>query len=90
MQPFRLKFFIRIASEYNLLFSSVWFIIEAGIQKEAVMGSKATVTYYHHSGFTVEIGETLMVFDYWRGEKAELPPDKQLTIEKLKAFEKEG
>ena len=30
---------------------------------------------------------TLVVFDYWRGEKAELPPDKQLTVEKLKAFE---
>ena len=45
------------------------------------------ITHYYHSGFSVASEHTLVVFDYWRGEKAELPPDKQLTIEKLKAFE---
>ena len=48
-------------------------------QKEAAMGSKATVTYYHHSGFTVAIGETLMGFDYWRGENGELTGSDQLV-----------
>lgn len=28
---------------------------------------KATVTYHRHSGFSVEIGEHLLLFDYWRG-----------------------
>ena len=32
----------------------------------------AAVTYFHHSGFTVSIQDTLLVFDYWRGEKGEL------------------
>ena len=45
------------------------------------------ITHYYHSGFSVAGERTLVVFDYWRGEKAELPPDKQLTVEKLKAFE---
>ena len=45
------------------------------------------ITHYYHSGFSVASERTLVVFDYWRGEKAELPPDKQLTVEKLKAFE---
>ena len=45
------------------------------------------ITHYYHSGFSVASERTLVVFDYWRGEKAELPPDKQLTVEKLKAFD---
>ena len=45
------------------------------------------ITHYYHSGFSVASEHTLVVFDYWRGEKAELPPDKQLTVEKLKAFD---
>ena len=32
----------------------------------------AAVTYFHHSGFTVSVKDTLLVFDYWRGEKGEL------------------
>ena len=48
---------------------------------------KLLITHYYHSGFSVASERTLAVFDYWRGEKAELPPDKQLTVEKLKSFE---
>ncbi len=36
------------------------------------MGSQVSVTYFHHSGFSVGCGDTLMVFDYWRGENQEL------------------
>ena len=42
------------------------------------------ITHYYHSGFSVESKRTLAVFDYWRGENGELPPEKQLTPEKLK------
>lgn len=48
----------------------------------------ATVTYYHHSGFTVEIGETLMVFDYWRGENGELDEDTQLSEQDFEGFKR--
>ncbi|MBR3106073.1 MAG: MBL fold metallo-hydrolase [Clostridia bacterium] len=49
---------------------------------------KATVTYYHHSGFTVEIGETLMVFDYWRGENGELDEDTQLSEQDFEGYKR--
>ena len=29
---------------------------------------QATVTYFHHSGFSVGCGDTLLIFDYWRGD----------------------
>ena len=51
------------------------------------MEQNLLITHYYHSGFSVASEHTLVVFDYWRGEKAELPPDKQLTVEKLKAFD---
>ena len=44
-----------------------------------MLDRKATVTYFHHSGFTVEVGETLMVFDYWRGENGELDENTQIS-----------
>ena len=44
------------------------------------MAGKVTVTYYHHSGFSVAAGRTLMVFDYWRGdENWHLPKECELT-----------
>lgn len=33
---------------------------------------EATITYFHQSGFSVGCGGTLLVFDYWRGEKNEV------------------
>ena len=37
------------------------------------MADFASVTYYHNSGFTVSVKDTLLVFDYWRGEHREIP-----------------
>ena len=45
------------------------------------------ITHYYHSGFSVADERTLAVFDYWRGERGELAPGLQLTVEKLKKFE---
>ena len=45
------------------------------------------ITHYYHSGFSVASEHTLAVFDYWRGERGELTPDKQLTPEKLKEYD---
>lgn len=43
------------------------------------MNSTLTITYYHHSGFSVASGDILCVFDYWRGEHLELPRTRRLT-----------
>ncbi len=43
------------------------------------MAGKAIVTYFHHSGFTVAVGKTLLIFDYWRGENGELDEKAQLS-----------
>ncbi len=44
------------------------------------------ITYYHHSGFSAALDETLLIFDYWTGEHGELPFTKRITPEKLKDF----
>ena len=51
------------------------------------MEQSILITHYYHSGFSVACGQTLAVFDYWRGERGELTEDKQLTAEKLKKYE---
>ena len=43
------------------------------------MAGKAIVTYFHHSGFTVAVEKTLLIFDYWRGENGELDEKAQLS-----------
>ena len=48
------------------------------------MEQKLLITHYYHSGFSVADENTLLVFDYWRGEREELPPARQLTAEKLR------
>lgn len=45
-----------------------------------------TVTYYHHSGFSVALDDVLLIFDYWLGEQKELPEDKRITPEFLSHF----
>ena len=45
------------------------------------------ITHYYHSGFSVAGEHTLLVFDYWRGERGELTPDRQLTPETLAKFD---
>lgn len=50
------------------------------------MAGTATVTFFHHSGFSVAVGETLLIFDYWRGEGEALPKAAQLTNRDLEKF----
>lgn len=41
------------------------------------------ITYYHHSGFSAALDDTLLIFDYWIGEHGELPFPKRITPELL-------
>jgi L-ascorbate metabolism protein UlaG (beta-lactamase superfamily) len=45
------------------------------------------LTYYYNSGFSVQVGGTLLVFDYWEGEDRILPAAYRLTSSYLQAFE---
>ena len=38
------------------------------------------VTFLAHSGFLVELGETVLLFDWWKGVLPPLPPDKPLLV----------
>ena len=54
---------------------------------KAVTGVKNyLITHYYHSGFSAACGDTLLVFDYWRGENGELAEDLQLTPEELAKY----
>jgi len=46
----------------------------------------ASVKYHYHSGFSVQVDSTLLVFDYWEGENKELSPIARLTADSLQAF----
>ena len=46
------------------------------------------LTYHYHSGFSVRIGATLLIFDYWEGEKSQMPESGKITAQMLAAFEK--
>lgn len=50
------------------------------------MNRTMTVTYYHHSGFSVASGDILLVFDYWRGKKVRLPDALGITPETLARY----
>jgi len=50
------------------------------------MPAQVTVTYFHHSGFSVACGDTLMIFDYWRGENHELSGSLCLSEADFKGF----
>ena len=50
------------------------------------MNQEMIITHYYHSGFSVAWRDLLFVFDYWRGEKQELPPAMELTPEKLRRY----
>lgn len=43
------------------------------------MQATCEVVYYHHSGFTVSVNDTLAVFDYWEGAPEPLKEEKRLT-----------
>ena len=50
------------------------------------LSTRYTVVHYYHSGFSVASGDTLLVFDYWRGEDMELTEDRQLSEEQIRSF----
>ena len=43
--------------------------------------------YHYHSGFSVQVGGTLLIFDYWEGEDRKLPNVGRITPQFLRAFE---
>lgn len=45
------------------------------------------LTYYYNSGFSVQVGGTLLIFDYWEGEDRSLPPVSRISETFLQAFE---
>ena len=47
---------------------------------------QVTVTFFHHSGFSVGCSDTLMIFDYWRGEKNEISGSLALTENDFKGY----
>ena len=51
------------------------------------MEKQLKVTYHHNSGFSVQVGSTLLVFDYWEGERRRLSPVGQLNTKILSVFE---
>ena len=51
------------------------------------MERQLKVTYHHNSGFSVQVGSTLLVFDYWEGERRQLSPVGQLNTKILSVFE---
>ena len=50
------------------------------------MGKMMTVTYYHHSGFSVSSGNVLLIFDYWTGKQKKLPQDRQIKPDDLARY----
>ncbi len=50
------------------------------------MSAGAMVTFFHHAGFMAAVEDTLMIFDYWRGENGEINPENQLTERDLEGF----
>ena len=52
----------------------------------AFLSTRYMIVHYYHSGFSVASGDTLLVFDYWRGEDMELTEDRQLSEEQIRSF----
>ncbi len=50
------------------------------------MSEPYIITHYYHSGFSVANGDTLLVFDYWRGEEGELTDALQLSPDRIRGF----
>ena len=58
----------------------------AMLQEVLAMNHSLTVTYYHHSGFSVASGDVLLVFDYWTGKQTRLPESLRITPEYIAGF----
>lgn len=44
------------------------------------------IVYHYHSGFSVQCDDTLLIFDYWRGEYNEIGENGRITESYLKQF----
>ena len=51
------------------------------------MEKQLKIIYHYHSGFSVQVGGTLLVFDYWEGEDRKLPNVGRIDEKLLSAFE---
>ncbi|MBE5778843.1 MAG: MBL fold metallo-hydrolase [Clostridiales bacterium] len=51
------------------------------------MEKQLKITYYHNSGFSVQIGSSLLLFDYWEGVDRCLAPWLRVTPENLVGYE---
>lgn len=52
------------------------------------MEKQLKIIYHYHSGFSVQVGGTLLVFDYWEGEDRSLSQVGRINTKFLSAFEK--
>lgn len=52
------------------------------------MEKQLKIIYHYHSGFSVQVGGTLLVFDYWEGEDRSLAQVGRINPQFLSAFEK--
>ena len=52
------------------------------------MDKQLKIIYHYHSGFSVQVGGTLLVFDYWEGENRSLAQVGRIDKQFLSAFEK--
>lgn len=50
------------------------------------MSAVGTVTFFHHAGFMAAVEDTLMIFDYWRGENGEVNGENLLTEKDMEGF----
>jgi L-ascorbate metabolism protein UlaG (beta-lactamase superfamily) len=53
-----------------------------------IMEKQLKIIYHYHSGFSVQVGGTLLVFDYWEGEDRSLAQVGRINPQFLSAFEK--
>lgn len=51
------------------------------------MEKQLKIIYYYNSGFSVQVGSTLLIFDYWEGENRRLAKSARITTAFLAAFE---
>ena len=43
------------------------------------MEKQLKIIYYYNSGFSVQVGSTLLIFDYWEGENRRLAKSARIT-----------
>ena len=51
------------------------------------MDKQLKIIYHYNSGFSVQVGSTLLIFDYWEGEGRTLAQVGRITPQFLRAFE---